>query len=56
MNESKKWDDMKIAAVSSSAIMLGALLYYWFGEGQSTVELLELAYGSFKFFNNPLVF
>jgi len=25
-------------------------------EAISTVELLELAYGSFKLFNNPLVF
>lgn len=56
MNDSSKWDDKTIAAVSSAAIILGALLYYWVGEGQSTVELLELAYGSFKFFNNPLVF
>jgi hypothetical protein len=56
MNDSGNWDDMKIAAVSASVIMLGALVYYWLGEGQSTVELLELAYGSFKFFNNPLVF
>lgn len=56
MGGSSKWDDKAIAAVSAAAIMLGALLYYWAGEGQSTVELLELAYGSFKFFNNPLVF
>ena len=56
MNDSSKWDDMTIAAVSTAAIMLGALVYYWIGQGQSTVELLELAYGSFKFFNNPLVF
>ena len=56
MNDSGKWDDKTIAAVSTAAIMLGALLYYWVGQGQSTVELLELAYGSFKFFNNPLVF
>lgn len=56
MNDSNRWDDKTIAAVSTSAIMLGALLYYWIGEGQSTLELLELAYGSVKFFNNPLVF
>jgi len=56
MNDSSKWDDKTIAVVSTSAILLGALLYYWVGQGQSTVELLELAYGSFKFFNNPLVF
>jgi len=55
MNNSK-WDDRTIAAASSSVIILGALLYYWVGEVQSTVELLELAYGSFKFFNNPMVF
>lgn len=51
-----KWDDKTIAAASSAVIILGALAYYWVGEVQSTVELLELAYGSFKFFNNPLVF
>ncbi|MBL4580282.1 MAG: hypothetical protein JKY29_00570 [Gammaproteobacteria bacterium] len=56
MNDSSKWDDKAIAAVSTAAIMLGALLYYWIGQGQSMVELLELAYGSFKFFNNPLIF
>ncbi len=56
MNENGKLDDKTIAAVSSAAIILGALIYYWIGEGQSTVELLELAYGSLKFFNNPLVF
>jgi membrane protein DedA with SNARE-associated domain len=56
MNDSKKWDDKKMAAVASAAVMVGALIYYWIGQGQSTVELLELAYGSFKFFNNPLVF
>ena len=54
MNDSGKWDDKTIAAVSTAAIMLGALLYYWVGQGQSTVELLELAYGSFKFFNKVL--
>ena len=56
MNENGKIDDKTIAALSSAAIILGGLLYYWIGEGQSTVELSELAYGSFKFFNNPLVF
>lgn len=56
MNENNKWDDKEIAAVGSGVIILGGLLFYWIGEGQSTVELLELAYGSFKFFNNPLVF
>ena len=56
MNDSSKWDDKTIAATSAAAIMLGALVYYWIGEGQSTMELLELAYGSLKFFNNPLVF
>ncbi len=56
MNKSNKWDDKEIAAVGSAVILLGALLFYWVGEMQSTVELLELAYGSFKFFNNPLIF
>lgn len=58
MNKSNnnKWGDKEIAAVGSGVIMLAALLFYWIGQGQSTVELLELAYGSVKFFNNPLVF
>jgi hypothetical protein len=56
MNKDSKWDDKEIAAVGSGVIILGALLYYWVGQGQSTVELLELAYGSFKLFNNPLAF
>ena len=55
MNDSK-WNDRTIAAASSSVIIIGALLYYWAGEVQSTIELLELAYGSLKFFNNPMVF
>ena len=56
MNDRAKWDDKKMAAVGSAVIIVAALIYYWVGQGQSTVELLELAYGSFKFFNNPLVF
>lgn len=55
-SNSNKWGDKEIAAVGSGVIMLAALLFYWIGQGQSTVELLELAYGSVKFFNNPLVF
>ena len=55
MNKSK-WDDRTIAAASSSVIIVGALLYYWVGEVQSTAVLLELAYGSLKFFNNPMIF
>ncbi|GJM12340.1 MAG: hypothetical protein DHS20C12_07430 [Pseudohongiella sp.] len=56
MGDNSNWDDKKIAAVSSASILLAFLLYYWVGEGQSTMELLELAYGSVKLFNNPLVF
>lgn len=56
MTDNKKWGDKEIAACGSAALILGGLLFYWFGEVVSTVELLELAYGSFKFFNNPLVF
>ena len=55
MNNSN-WDDRAIAAASSSVIIIGALLYYWVGEVQSTIELLELAYGSLKLFNNPMIF
>ncbi len=56
MNDSSKWDDKTIAAMSAAAIMLGGLVFYWIGEGRSTMELLELAYGSLKLFNNPLEF
>ncbi len=56
MSISKKWNDKEIAAFASAVIILGGLIFYWIIEIESTVELLELAYGSFKFFNNPLVF
>jgi hypothetical protein len=56
MADNNKLDDGRLAAISSAAIIFCALLYYWFTEVTSTVELLELAYGSLKFFNNPLVF
>lgn len=56
MSTSKKWNDKEIAALASAVIILGGLIFYWIIEIESTVELLELAYGSFKFFNNPLVF
>lgn len=56
MSESKKMDDLEVAAISSAAIIVASGVFYWFLEFVSTVELLELAYGSVKFFNNPLVF
>ena len=54
-NDNKKWNDKEIAAVSSAVVILGSLLFYWAGQVISTAELLELAYGSLNFFNNPLV-
>ena len=56
MNANKKWGDKEVAALGSAVIIFGALLYYWIGEVGSTMELLELAYGSLHFFNNPLVY
>ncbi len=56
MSDSKKLGDKEIAALSSGAIIILGLAYYWAGEISSTMELLELAYGSLKLFNNPLVF
>ena len=56
MANEKKLSDTEIATLSSGVIILGGLVYYWITEIESTIELLELAYGSFKFFNNPLVF
>ena len=51
-----KITDKELAAMSSSSLILAALVYYWATEVSATIELLELAYGSFKLFNNPLVF
>lgn len=51
-----KLGDKEIAAISASVIIFAGLMFHWVSEVISTVELLELAYGSFKLFNNPLVF
>jgi len=56
MGNEKKWSDQEIAAVACGALILGSLVFYWALQFDSTLELLELAYGSVKFFNNPLVF
>ncbi len=56
MDRERKISDKEITAISSAVVILGSLLFYWFGQFESTVELLELAYGSLKFFNNPLAF
>ncbi|HIF85362.1 MAG TPA: hypothetical protein EYQ30_00835 [Gammaproteobacteria bacterium] len=56
MNKSNKWDDKEIAATGTAVIILGGLILYWLLQMESTLELLELAYGSVKLFNNPLVF
>lgn len=56
MSDSKKIGDKELAAISASVIIFAGLMFHWVSEIISTVELIELAYGSFKFFNNPLVF
>lgn len=56
MNNEKKLSDLEIAAIGSGVVILGSIAIYWFLQLESTLELLELAYGSVKLFNNPLVF
>lgn len=56
MSNAKKWGDKEIAALCSTVIIFSGVLYHWVLEAISTVELLELAYGTVKLFNNPLVF
>jgi len=56
MANSKRFGDLEMAALCAGGVIFVSLLYYWSTEVNSTIELLELAYGSFKFFNNPLVF
>lgn len=56
MSDSNKLGDKEIAALSSGAVIILGLVYYWITEISSTMELLELAYGSLRLFNNPLVF
>ena len=56
MNNEKKWSDQEIAAIGSGIVIVGSIAFYWLLQLESTLELLELAYGSIKLFNNPLVF
>jgi len=56
VNKSNKWDDKEIAATGTAVIILGGLILYWLLQLESTLELLELAYGTVKLFNNPLTF
>lgn len=56
MPDKKKFGDKEIAALGSAAVIFVGLLYYWMTQVVTTVELLELAYGSLRLFNNPLVF
>ncbi|MBT3529619.1 MAG: hypothetical protein HOF74_05285 [Gammaproteobacteria bacterium] len=56
MDNEKKMTDKEITAIGAGVAILGSLLFYWFGQFISTIELLELAYGSLNFFNNPLTF
>lgn len=56
MNSEKKWSDQEIAAIGSGVVIVGSVIIYWLLQLDSTLGLLELAYGSVKFFNNPLIF
>jgi len=56
MEKEKKFKDKEVAALVSSVVVLGSLIVYWFGQYGATTELLEMAYGTVKLFNNPLVF
>ena len=56
MSNNRKMGDLEMAALGTAAIILCALIYYWGSEFHSTVELLRLAYGKFRIFNNPLDF
>ncbi len=56
MSKIKKLGDKELAAITASSVILLGITSHWVTEIISTVELLELAYGSFKLFNNPLVF
>ncbi|PCH60726.1 MAG: hypothetical protein COC19_05530 [SAR86 cluster bacterium] len=49
-------DDGVVVAVIASVTISAYVLSYWVSQVISTLELLELAYGAVKFFNNPLVF
>jgi hypothetical protein len=56
MVDEKKIGDKELAAISVSVIVFGGLMFHWVSELISTLDLLELAYGTVKLFNNPLVF
>ncbi|MFK7864911.1 MAG: hypothetical protein AB8B95_11880 [Pseudohongiellaceae bacterium] len=56
MSDSNKIGDKELAAISATVVIFAGLSLHWVSEIISTVELIELAYGSFSFFNNPLVF
>jgi hypothetical protein len=56
MSKLKNLGDKELAAITAGSVILFGIVSHWVIEIISTVELLELAYGSFKLFNNPLVF
>lgn len=57
MTDDKQKKDMKLAALIVAVVILLGGLNYWVGQVQTTLELLELAYGEdFGWFNNPLDF
>ncbi|MFT4860846.1 MAG: hypothetical protein ACI95C_000044 [Pseudohongiellaceae bacterium] len=56
MSKLKNLGDKELAAITASTVIFLGVVSHWVIEIVSTVELLELAYGSFNLFNNPLVF
>ncbi|MEX0618713.1 MAG: hypothetical protein WDZ76_02405 [Pseudohongiellaceae bacterium] len=57
MTDEKQKKDLLIATLIVTVVILLGGLDYWIGQVQTTLELLELAYGeNFGLFNNPMNF
>ena len=56
MSTESKLDDMQLVAVISSVVIIVGVVVYWITQVDTTLDLLEMAYGSVKLFNNPLIF
>lgn len=56
MSTEKKLDDLEVATLTTAIVIIGGVTFYWLTQIQTTMELLELAYGSLRLFNNPLNF
>jgi len=56
MSDGNKPDDLEMAAIVSGLTVLIGGIAFWLMQVGNVFELLELAYGTVKFFNNPLVF